>query len=144
MRRSTTKSYSLLAVYLLMAVTICAGCAGFPQGDLAMIGRNDHGAPHRHGSCAGDCGDECGESCGCESSACGDMCEGESSTGEVLPFYSVLSSATAISAVPLAFVGNVANFCLPVTALAPPQVPPPGRFHPVPTKPVFRGVGPVY
>jgi hypothetical protein len=26
---------------------------------------------------------------------------------------------------------------LPVTALAPPEIPPPGRFHPVPTRSVF-------
>ncbi|HJQ79474.1 MAG TPA: hypothetical protein VJ828_05940 [Lacipirellulaceae bacterium] len=33
--------------------------------------------------------------------------------------------------------GTLANYCLPVIALGPPETVPPGRFHPVPTQPVF-------
>ena len=33
--------------------------------------------------------------------------------------------------------GQVANFCVPAAAMGPPEVTPPGRFHPVPTDPVF-------
>jgi hypothetical protein len=32
---------------------------------------------------------------------------------------------------------SVANFCIAPIAYAPPQVLPPGRFHHVPTQPVF-------
>src|SRR5688572_12780110 len=126
MRRSATTFYSPPAVFLLMAVTICAGCAGIPQGDLAMLEPGVHNAPHHHGSDAGNCAENGGEPCACGSPACGDTREGESCTGESLPFHSVWSSAAAITAAPMAVVGHVANFGLPVTALAPPQVPPPG------------------
>lgn len=33
--------------------------------------------------------------------------------------------------------GTVANYCVPEGALGPPETMPPGRFHPVPTRPVF-------
>jgi hypothetical protein len=32
---------------------------------------------------------------------------------------------------------SAANFCIAPIAYAPAEVPPPGRFHPVPTRPVF-------
>lgn len=32
---------------------------------------------------------------------------------------------------------ETANFYLPAAACGPPEIPPPGRFHPVPTQPVF-------
>jgi len=32
---------------------------------------------------------------------------------------------------------SAANFCIQPIAYAPAQIPPPGRFHPVPTQPVF-------
>jgi hypothetical protein len=39
---------------------------------------------------------------------------------------------------------SAANFCIRPIAYAPADLPPPGRFHPVPTQPVFspRGVAP--
>jgi hypothetical protein len=37
--------------------------------------------------------------------------------------------------------GTLANYCLPVVALGPPDTVPPGRFHPVPTRPVFAQRG---
>lgn len=37
--------------------------------------------------------------------------------------------------------GTLANYCLPVAALGPPESDPPGRFHPVPTRPVFAERG---
>jgi hypothetical protein len=33
--------------------------------------------------------------------------------------------------------GTVANYCVPEGAIGPPDSMPPGRFHPVPTRPVF-------
>ena len=33
--------------------------------------------------------------------------------------------------------GTVANYCIPEGAIGPPDTTPPGRFHPVPTRPVF-------
>jgi hypothetical protein len=37
--------------------------------------------------------------------------------------------------------GTIANYCLPEAALGPPDMVPPGRFHPVPTRPVFAHRG---
>jgi hypothetical protein len=37
--------------------------------------------------------------------------------------------------------GTIANYCLPASALGPPDMSPPGRFHPVPTRPVFANRG---
>jgi hypothetical protein len=37
--------------------------------------------------------------------------------------------------------GTVANYCIPEGAIGPPDVMPPGRFHPVPTRPVFARRG---
>jgi hypothetical protein len=33
--------------------------------------------------------------------------------------------------------GTVANYCVPEGTIGPPETMPPGRFHPVPTRPVF-------
>jgi hypothetical protein len=106
-------------VCLLTAMTIFTGCAGIPHGDLATHA-------------------ECESTCECGAPACGESCDGEIHSDQLMPFHGVWSSAIAVSAVPMGVVGNVANFCLPVIATAPPAVPPPGRFHPVPTKPVFQ------
>jgi hypothetical protein len=45
-------------------------------------------------------------------------------------------AGTAFSMAGSAF-GSVANYFLPEVALGPPEIAPPGRFHPVPTRPVF-------
>ena len=47
---------------------------------------------------------------------------------------------SAVSIAGTAF-GTVANYCLPEVALGPPDTNPPGRFHPVPTRPVFAHSG---
>jgi hypothetical protein len=37
--------------------------------------------------------------------------------------------------------GTIANYCLPEVALGPAEITPPGRFHPVPIRPVFAHRG---
>jgi hypothetical protein len=43
----------------------------------------------------------------------------------------------AVGALPRDAFAATANFCLRPIAYAPAEIPPPGRFHPVPTQPVF-------
>jgi hypothetical protein len=120
-----TKLHLPLFAYLLIATTICTGCAGIPHGDFAA-----------------HC--ECESTCDGGAPACSESCDEEMHAGQLMPFQDVWSTAISVSMLPMGVVGNVANFCLPVTALAPPAVPPPGRFHPVPTRPVFRGHSPAF
>jgi len=52
----------------------------------------------------------------------------------VQPAMTVVMSSVSVAGT--AF-GSVANYFLPEVALGPPELAPPGRFHPVPTRPVF-------
>jgi hypothetical protein len=108
---------------LVIAVAIFSGCAGIPHSDFAASGHDQ---------------------CDCGAPECGDACNAEMHSVQTVPFQGVWSSAMAVSAIPMTVVGNVANFCLPVVAMAPPEVPPPGRFHPVPTRPVFQAGPPAF
>jgi hypothetical protein len=47
------------------------------------------------------------------------------------------ANAQAALDVPRQAFAATANFCIRPIAYAPAEVPPPGRFHPVPTQPVF-------
>ncbi|HEY7688816.1 MAG TPA: hypothetical protein VH835_08995 [Dongiaceae bacterium] len=46
-------------------------------------------------------------------------------------------SLRSIGRVPCQCFAETANFCVPAASCGPPEYPPPGRFHPVPTQPVF-------
>ena len=90
-----------------------------------------------------DCGDAC-EPVDDADGACADGAKrGSESMGVQLTSYSTglaqTAAGTMLSAIGTAgaAVGSVANYFVPVSEIAPPDVPPPGRFHPVPTTPVF-------
>jgi hypothetical protein len=60
--------------------------------------------------------------------------------GESIAGHHVLAATLSVAGTALGTVGHVANFCLPPAAIGPPDGLPPGRFHPVPTRPVFYPV----
>ncbi|MCI0493071.1 MAG: hypothetical protein L0Z07_09055 [Planctomycetes bacterium] len=53
-----------------------------------------------------------------------------------VPSYSLALLHCAASLPVSAFAG-IAHGCIPAATMGPPEIPPPGRFHPVPTRPVF-------
>jgi hypothetical protein len=65
----------------------------------------------------------------------------ESSTYERLVNGVFIAPASTVVMSTFAFAGTafgtVANYCVPAGAIGPPESMPPGRFHPVPTRPVF-------
>jgi hypothetical protein len=69
------------------------------------------------------------------SSGCGDGCSHPSALTDF-----GWSSAFSLGAPAFQLFGNVANFCIAPIAMGPPEIAPPGRFHPVPTNPVFAPV----
>ena len=94
--------------------------------------------------CGPDCGDVCDECCdGGFNNAmpdCGNA--GSNGWGQTCGHPSVITdsawtSAFAVGAPAFQLFGNIANFCVAPLAMGPPEIPPPGRFHPVPTTPVF-------
>jgi hypothetical protein len=123
----------------MLAVALSTGCAGIPHGDVNLLGLHSGGGSH----C--ECADQrVSEAEHCEGGHCDDpaSCEADGSdacTDEAPPFHGAWASAREYFDASLAYVGHIANFWLPPTMLAPPEIPPPGRFHPVPTRPVFAG-----
>jgi hypothetical protein len=47
------------------------------------------------------------------------------------------ASLQSVGRLPRDAFASTANFCIAPAGAAPPDLPPPGRFHPVPTRPVF-------
>ena len=130
---------SIPAVLLLLAASI--GCA--PIANLQLDMPSPESLLPWPNAKSPDCGDAC-EPCDEVSPQCVDEASpGSKSAGVQLAGYSTglmqMAAGTMLSAVGTAgaAVGSVANFFVPVSVIAPPDVPPPGRFHPVPTTPVF-------
>jgi hypothetical protein len=71
---------------------------------------------------------------------CGDICP---HTGGFLGNgRSTYQRLCAIGSMPRDVFARTANFCIEPVAYAPADLPPPGRFHPLPTQPVFSPRGP--
>ena len=153
-----------LATCLVAGVVALSGCIACPNGASCpncsksspigipmSIPSIPPGFPWIEGNGkAVECGSACEECEACESDAsCCDAAppESEADLGSRASLYErsvdrlVVQPATtlimsAFSVAGTAF-GTVANYCMPEVALGPPQLTPPGRFHPVPTRPVF-------
>jgi hypothetical protein len=130
---------SIAAVLSLLATSI--GCA--PIANLQFDMPSPESLLTWPSSESRDCGDAC-EPCDETDGRCADEAdEGNESAAVQLVDYSTglvqTAAGTMLSAVGTAgaAVGSVANYFVPISAIAPPDVPPPGRFHPVPTTPVF-------
>jgi hypothetical protein len=109
-------SFSLLVptVLLIVAVLPCGGCVG----------------PLQHWGWHSPAAAECGACVECEEEAeCGGFCP-HCGTHFAIPVPSCH--------IPCSVCGRVFNCCAPDDAIGPPEIPPPGRFHPVPTHPVFQ------
>ena len=128
---------------MLSGLLICSGCAHDAAGWLgpASLGRvlNLGGEECSAEGCATVC-----EPFDAEADfdtefppASDELCEYEDSGSEA--GFVQTASATMLSALAMggAAVGSVANYFVPAGLIAPSNVPPPGRFHPVPTHPVF-------
>jgi hypothetical protein len=114
----------------MLAAACASGCLAYPDGrpigvDTAAALASVVGTgPACHSCHAPDCpntGHEC-DSPQCDGSSCQCMQR---------------SPLRAVWAVPRDAFAATANFCIRPIAYAPASVPPPGRFHPVPTQPVF-------
>jgi hypothetical protein len=81
---------------------------------------------------AADCGPaDCGPSGGSACETCGEeSCRLECPSA-------TCAALQAAGRWPCQAIAGTANFCIPAAAIGPPYIPPPGRFHPVPTRPVF-------
>ena len=126
---------------MLSGLLICSGCAHDAAGWLgpASLGRvlNLGGEECSAESCATVCEPFDAEDFAEFPLASDEVCEYEDS-GQEAGFVQT-ASATMLSAFAMggAAVGSVANYFVPAGLIAPSEIPPPGRFHPVPTHPVF-------
>jgi hypothetical protein len=122
----------------LLSIAVCPGCVGVPHGDITGAA---HAGGVAHCACESEsgCGAATSDDGQCSGTTCSEACGSDESTAQPIPFHGAWSSAIAVCTMPLGMIGHVANFGLPVTSCAPPEIPPPGRFHPVPTRPVFAG-----
>ena len=108
----------MLAAHLLSVAIVCAGCVG-PIGDWIPYA---------------DPASECG---------CSDVCECDQAC-QVGPTGRAVNLAKDGCQMTCKVCGHVVNCYAPHDAIGPPEIPPPGRFHPVPTHPVFaRGAEPL-
>jgi hypothetical protein len=130
----------------LLAASAASGCVVYSNGRPVGLGAleslaNTAGiSPAAHGCGQGACEcqpellssaepvmPECGSGGNCSRQPCGALTCNHSRCG----------TAQAALIVPRQAFASAANFCIRPIAYAPAEVPPPGRFHPVPTQPVF-------
>lgn len=130
-RRASTPIRKAAAI-TLFALLLCAGC-------VATMSVNK--------SC-GSCGspvDACGE---CDEPVCEECGECAHPVGHTIPgvgfccgaWESMCCFCSPVVSWPCHKVCHVVNFCAPDGCCGPPPPPGPGRFHPVPTHPVFEPV----
>jgi hypothetical protein len=110
-------------VPLLLALAAVCGCVALPKG----LGGASAG-PNCGDACEGCPPEQCETCSNCGSSSC-NGCNGIVGT--------LFGYGYTVCYVPSLCVGSVANFCGPPSCVGPPDIPPPGRFHPVPTRPAF-------
>jgi hypothetical protein len=125
----------------------CSSCAGALPHDLSLsipwIGGEDSRA-----ECGSPCERADGEHTTCDQLVAeedaADHAIHESLYAQVVDRLFIETASTVLfstaSIAGTAF-GTIANYCLPEAALGPPDMVPPGRFHPVPTRPVFAHRG---
>jgi len=103
----------------LLAAVVCAGCIG----------------PFRAAKKVDSCAAIVGQPANCSSDVkCGTDCEKCRQHGIV---YRTAATAIDTACLPYRAGCRVVNFCVPSGVVGPPDVCGPGRFHPVPTHPVF-------
>jgi hypothetical protein len=127
---------------LLTVLTLCGGCVVVPSNDTATMGPSPAGHSMDCGTavCESGYGPEAPD--GCKSPACsGTHAGGATEVGDAVIAPDLLAATLSVGGMALGMVGHVANFFLPAAAIGPAEVPPPGRFHPVPTRPVFYPAG---
>jgi hypothetical protein len=145
-----------LAVFAIAALTASVGCVAPPScgyghtlahvlgfdcdgscgcGDGCQCGNNcscgdfvsDGCDGCQSGGCAvNDSGGECCESGDCEPNQCGDHGN-----------FPACNSVKRVADLPCETLHCATSCCTPNACPGPPDVPPPGRFHPVPTRPAF-------
>jgi hypothetical protein len=127
-----------IAGFLLAVFAMSIGCVAVPGDVAATIDSQTACPPIDCGTTACDSRDESAAAFGCRTPACaGAHGSGAIGTGDVASGHDLLAATLSMGSLALGTVGQVANFFLPATAIGPSEVPPPGRFHPVPTHPVF-------
>lgn len=129
MCRRCTHWWNTMAALCTACVAItCSGCASHPLTEVSPV-------PVLGG---GDFADECGQPFyGDDVPDAGEACSAPNvglASGIVS---TVCGSALSCVGTAGSAVGHVANFCVPPAGYMPLEGPPPGRFHPVPTRPVF-------
>ena len=127
------------AAVLLVTVALCSGCALSPNGMLgAMPMFSESNA--QHVGCATACEPCDTAGCGENVSGCCDVCGSENCAGHRGVAQYAWTPVLSIGEGAAQVFGNIANFCVPAAAMGPAEIPPPGRFHPVPTQPVFAPI----
>jgi hypothetical protein len=121
---------------LALVLLICAGCVG----------------PFARSRCSSSCAvpvDECdpvdNPTCGKCSACSAELCDRCVAAGEnccCRIWCPIANCVEPIVCWPFQKVCHVLNFCAPDGFVGPPDVAGPGRFHPVPTHPVFEPVRP--
>jgi hypothetical protein len=149
----------LAAALLIVSIVAFCGCIASPEGascthckksfpydlslDIPWIGGDNSPT---------ECGSACEPTEG-EQTTCDELAPEEVSANVAAENYSYEQVIDSLFVQPASTVvfstvsiagsafGTFANYCLPVAALGPPESVPPGRFHPVPTRPVFAERG---
>jgi hypothetical protein len=135
--------------FAIATLVASAGCAGPHYGShtgatVAHLLGFDSGCSCGDACNCGDCTvDDCanGPPDGCAiSDSGGACCESEGCNNGHDDGRTNLPACNAfkrVAAIPCETVANATSCCTPHACPGPPDVPPPGRFHPVPTRPVF-------
>ena len=124
---------AILATVLAAACVVSSGCITGPDGRPLGAGSFDavvDGLDDRYASEGGQfeplaLDDYAAGACGstCDDGECPSACDDRQGLSRRRRFYEPEA--------------GIFNFCVPPATIGPPAPPPPGRFHPVPTRPVF-------
>ncbi len=159
-RVSATRCLERLAAALLIAnmVSLC-GCIAYPDGASCAHGSKSFpydlslnipwvGTKRSPAECGSACEPPEGDHTTCDAlvpddDSANQVAEDHSYEQVFDSLFVQPASTVVFSTVSIAgsAFGALANYCLPAAALGSPETVPPGRFHPVPTRPVFAHRG---
>jgi len=136
LRRREMSPSQLKAAAAVLALAFSTGCIGLtPPISCELPGLMGQHGPHPGCGAACEPFDDAAWDEG--SPQCSEACDGDSPGFHGGVAQAVWTPAQSLADGAAQMFGHVANFCVPAAAIGPPEIPPPGRFHPVPTNPVF-------